>query len=71
MSERAAVKVPKKAASRIIYLPHGILEPYSDMELKLEAIMAQKKSAITGQSLTYSFSERDGFSRIILLVSVS
>ncbi|KAK3125387.1 hypothetical protein QOZ80_7BG0604160 [Eleusine coracana subsp. coracana] len=34
VSDRAAVKVSKEADNRIGYLPHGILEPYSDMELK-------------------------------------
>lgn len=34
VSDRAAVKVPERAAARIGFLPHGIVEPYSDMELK-------------------------------------
>lgn len=34
MSDRASVKVSQKAGSRIGYLPHGIVESNSDMELK-------------------------------------
>ncbi|PNT74925.1 hypothetical protein BRADI_1g24590v3 [Brachypodium distachyon] len=34
VSGRAAVKVSERAAGRIGFLPHGIVEPYSDMELK-------------------------------------
>ncbi|XP_062186600.1 uncharacterized protein LOC133890167 isoform X1 [Phragmites australis] len=34
VSDRAAVKVSEKAVARIGYLPHSIVEPYSDMELK-------------------------------------
>lgn len=34
MSDGDAVKVPQKAESRIGYLPHGIVESNSDMELK-------------------------------------
>ncbi|XP_062190120.1 uncharacterized protein LOC133893165 isoform X2 [Phragmites australis] len=34
VSDRAAVKVSDKAVARVSYLPHGIVEPYSDMELK-------------------------------------
>jgi hypothetical protein len=32
--DRAAVKVSEKAVDRIGYLPRGVVEPYSDMELK-------------------------------------
>lgn len=34
VSGRATVKVSERAAGRIGFLPHGIVEPYSDMELK-------------------------------------
>ncbi|TVU38400.1 hypothetical protein EJB05_11768 [Eragrostis curvula] len=34
VSDSAVVKVSEKAVDRIGYLPHGIVEPHSDMELK-------------------------------------
>jgi len=34
VSDRDAVKVPQKAEARIGYLPHGIVESNSDMDLK-------------------------------------
>uniref|UniRef100_A0A0D9X0E1 Uncharacterized protein n=1 Tax=Leersia perrieri TaxID=77586 RepID=A0A0D9X0E1_9ORYZ len=34
VSDKVPAKVPKRAATRVGFLPHGIVEPYSDMELK-------------------------------------
>jgi len=46
VSDRDAVKVPQKAEARIGYLPHGIVESNSDMELKpLWLTSAQSKKS--------------------------
>jgi hypothetical protein len=34
VSDKVSSKVSKRSANRVGFLPHGIVEPYSDMELK-------------------------------------
>nr|CAB3454664.1 unnamed protein product [Digitaria exilis] len=55
VSDRAAVKMPQKAAARIGYLPDGIVESNSDMELKplwlTTSVQSQQKSKRNDQFL--------------------
>jgi hypothetical protein len=55
VSDRPAVKVSKKPVARIGYLPHGIVESNSDVELKplwlTTSVQSQKKSKQNDRSL--------------------
>ncbi|GJN11350.1 hypothetical protein PR202_ga29533 [Eleusine coracana subsp. coracana] len=70
VSDRAAVKVSKEADNRIGYLPHGILEPYSDMELKPLWLTGKAQSQVNELlGLTKHAQEKDHLVLALYLVT--
>ncbi|XP_008650834.1 uncharacterized protein [Zea mays] len=60
VSDRDAVKVPQKAEARIGYLPHGIVESNSDMDLKPLWLTTSARSKFLPENFTAILFHYDG-----------